>query len=103
MKINAPGGLGQYKSYIQTLKSTELPAKDKVKSTVSGSVKTDTVSISEDAVVRSEVGRIAGAIGAEVERSAPSARIESLRSAVAAGSYFVPAEDVAAAILSIEA
>lgn len=97
MKINSPG-LDHYQSYVKSVKSNDGPgAKGKAKAAAAGN--TDKVTISQGAAARAEAGRLASSLAAEVENTASPERIESLRQAVQDGSYSVPAEDVADAIL----
>ncbi len=97
MKINAPG-LEQYQKYVKAVKSGESSAA-KTKSGAVFSENTDKVTISQDAALRAEAGRLSAGVTAEVEDSAAPARLEALREAVQGGGYSVPAEDVANAIL----
>lgn len=61
--------------------------------------KQDNVRISADAAAYCHAGTAAKTAAAEIDRTS-SAKIEALREAVKNGTYSVPAEDVAGAILN---
>lgn len=96
MKINS-AGLEHYQSYVKAVKSGEGPGA-KTKPVPAVPQNTDVVSISQDAAVRAEVGRIAYGVTAEAE-GAFGEKIAALRTAVQNGSYAVSATSVADAIL----
>lgn len=102
MKINPSVGFEHYKSAVQSYKSGDTSAvrlQDELRAAVAEPKNTDKVTISESAASRAEIGRITGAISAQIESAGSMDRIAELRAAVQNGTYSVPAADVAAAIL----
>jgi flagellar biosynthesis anti-sigma factor FlgM len=101
MKINPASVYGVYKP-------TETPdGGARVKNGTSASVpaveKQDTIQISSQGKAQQEIGRIVSEIMDEVSQNAGAERLESLKAAIADGSYHVSSDDLADAILNWEA
>lgn len=99
MKIN-PSAFEQYKNYAKAVKNDESSSKgaSAAKAAVQ-SGKTDTVSFSEEAAAHAEASRLSASIAAEVQAGAGAEKLGELRAAVQAGTYYVPSEKIADAIL----
>jgi anti-sigma28 factor (negative regulator of flagellin synthesis) len=103
MKVNPSAGYEQYKTYVQKLKSEEsAPGKAARAARGGAAANTDKVTISGDGAARAEFGRVAASLAAEVEGAASPERLNRLKAAVEDGSYLVPAEALADAILGYE-
>lgn len=89
-----------YKQYIKSGNSRRYP---KFSCSDSGNriaaVKTDSFSLSSEASMFRECGKVIRGAVAEITSSADADRIESLRSRVASGSYYVSSEQIADSIL----
>lgn len=97
MKINN-NGIERYKSFVQAVRKEESVAgKNKAHSAMPANM--DKVTLSEEATSFAAARSLAAPLAAEVETAGAPARVEELRVAVANGSYFVSAENVADAIL----
>lgn len=99
MKINSQG-IERYQSVVKQVKTGD-DAHGKTSAGKLTSAKTDKVTISGDGAARAEISRLASSIAAEVDSPASSERIDGLRQAVEQGTYNVPSEDIADAMLDI--
>lgn len=99
MKINPSAGYDKYQTYVQSVKNKEAAqAKSEAKGKAAGT-NTDKVTLSNEAIARAEYGRVAAAVASEVDGSASAARLDALRDQVQSGSYYVPTDTLASAIL----
>ena len=101
MKINPSAGFEQYKTYVQKLKKEEGNTIGATQRR-GAEANTDKVTLSGGAAVRAEFSRVAAALGAEVEALGSAGRMGALKEAVDSGTYSVPAEALADAILGYE-
>lgn len=101
MKIN-PSGYEQYQSYVKSVKNREAA---QVKSEAKGkqaASNTDKVTLSNEAVARSEYGRVSAAVASEVDGLVSASRLDDLREQVQSGSYYVSTDSLANAIIGEE-
>ena len=102
MKINSPGGFEQYQNYIQGLKGSDsghAKIKGEAGSVAGNAVNTDKVTFSDQAAEKASISRLTTALAAEVEDIGSESHLASLRESVASGSYSVPTDKLASAIL----
>lgn len=100
MKINPSGGYGIYPTYVSSVKSGEAAQpENKVKEKNPAAANTDKISFSGEASAKAEIGRVTSTISAEVNNLGSAERIVALREQVQGGTYHVPTEDLADAII----
>lgn len=98
MNINPAAAYGLYKA--NSVKSVEAESAPVKVEAAPKNENTDTISISTEATQRLEAGRIARSIASQLEPPSDPAKIQAIREAVEDGTYFVPTDKLASAILS---
>lgn len=102
MKINPNAGYERYQSYVQSVKSKEVAQAKGESRTAAAAENTDKVTLSGSAAARAELTRVASATATEVNALGNTERLSALIERVEAGTYYVPTESLASAILGEE-
>lgn len=95
MKIESAAAYRYIKTYAATV-NTAANAESPVKAEQAN---TDQLQISGRAVQRGEIGRLTQTIATDLSTGVSQARLQELRSQVAANEYFVPTSSLADSIL----
>lgn len=102
MKINPNAGYERYQSYVQSVKSNEATQAKGESRAAAAAENTDKVTLSGSAAARAELSRAASAAATEVDALGNIERLSALLERVQAGTYYVPTENLAGAILGEE-
>ena len=105
MKINGTQGYQKYQSYMTSIRNDEPTSfKALLDEHVStqGAGNTDKVMISEDAVLKAELGRATTAMSLEIDSLGGAERLNSLQKAIQDGTYNVSTDELADAILGYQ-
>ncbi|WP_312643751.1 flagellar biosynthesis anti-sigma factor FlgM [Hydrogenoanaerobacterium sp.] len=98
MEIKPTAGYNIYKA---NMRNTSNPENSSAKSAPSAATgKMDTISISAQGAQQKEAAKLTAAITKEVTADADAAKIDALKKAVQNGTYHIPAEKIAQAILN---
>lgn len=98
MKINL-SGFDAYQNIVKGTQRGESAVTKKTSTASSSAANTDKVTFSESAAARAELHRLAASISAEVDGVGSEERLATLQKQIQAGSYNVPTQELADAIL----